>query len=61
MDRNLIDDSTLPITTYNNAAIRDRLATRRVTVSLPTIIARAKSLGATSLIPKRRHTAVRWF
>ncbi len=45
LDKDLADDSTLPITSYNYAAIRDRLAKRGVTVSLPTIIARAKSLG----------------
>ncbi|MBM3120020.1 MAG: hypothetical protein FJ006_10840, partial [Chloroflexi bacterium] len=37
LDKNLIDDTTLPITDYNYAAIRDRLAKRGVTVSSPTI------------------------
>jgi hypothetical protein len=45
LDKDLIDDSTLPITTYNYTAIRDRLAKRGVTVSLSTIIDRAKDLG----------------
>ncbi|MBM3119378.1 MAG: hypothetical protein FJ006_07510 [Chloroflexi bacterium] len=45
LDKNLIDDTTLPITDYNYAAIRDRLAKRGVTVSSPTI----KSLPPKSL------------
>lgn len=45
LDKGLIDDATLPITGYNYAAIRDRLAKQGITVSSPTIFARAKSLG----------------
>ena len=45
LEKNLIDDSTLPVTTYNYSAIRDRLIKRGIRVSSPTIIARAKSLG----------------
>jgi len=45
LDKNLIEDSSLPITTYNYSAIRDRLIKHGVTVSLSTIIDRAKSLG----------------
>ncbi len=45
LEKNLIDDSTLPITTYNYSAIRDRLAKREIVVSLSTIIDRAKGLG----------------
>jgi len=44
-EKDLIDDSTLPITTYNYSAIRDRLAKQGVVVALSTIIDRAKSLG----------------
>jgi len=44
MERNLIDDSTLPITTYNYSAIRDQLAKRNIKVALSTIIGRAKEL-----------------
>lgn len=33
LDKDLIDDSTLPITTYNYAAIRDHLAKRGITVA----------------------------
>lgn len=45
VDRGLIEDPTLPITTYNYSAIRDRLIKQGVTVSLPTITDRAKRLG----------------
>ena len=45
LEKNLIDDSTLPITTFNYSAIRDRLARRGVKVSLPSIIGRARKLG----------------
>ena len=45
LDRGLIEDPILPITTYNYSAIRDRLIKRGVTVSLSTIIARARSSG----------------
>jgi predicted DNA-binding transcriptional regulator AlpA len=54
LDKDLIDDSTLPITGYNYAAIRDRLARRGVTVSSPTIIARAKSLGCYQPHPRKK-------
>jgi len=45
LDKSLIEDSTLPITTYNYSAIRDRLAERGIRVALSTIIDRAKGLG----------------
>ena len=45
LDKSLIEDSSLPITIYNYSAIRDRLIKHGVTVSLSTIIERAKSLG----------------
>ena len=54
LEKNLIDDSTLPISGYNYAAIRDRLAKRGVTVSLPTIIARAKDLGCYQPHPRKK-------
>ena len=38
LDKDLVDDSTLPITTYSYSAIRDRLAKRGVVVSSPTIV-----------------------
>ncbi len=45
VEKNLIDDSTLPITTYNYSAIRDRLAKHDIKIALSTIIGRAKGLG----------------
>ena len=54
LEKELIDDSTLPITTYNYSAIRDRLAKRGVIVSSPTIIERAKGLGCYQPHPARK-------
>jgi len=54
LEKSLIEDPTLPITTYNYSATRDRLAKRRVVVSLPTIIDRAKSLGCYQAHPKKK-------
>lgn len=51
-DRALLTDPAIPIRTYNYSAIRDALRdTDRITVSVPTIIARAKAWGF--WIPKR--------
>jgi hypothetical protein len=44
LERALVEDRSLPISTYNYSAIRDRLLERGVRVSLPTIIDRAKRL-----------------
>jgi hypothetical protein len=54
LEKNLIDDSTLPITNYNYSAIRDRLAKQGIVVSLSTIIHRAKSLGCYQPHPKKK-------
>lgn len=54
LDKDLVDDSTLPITTYNYAVIRDRLAKRGVKVSSPTIIDRARSLGCYQPHPRKK-------
>ena len=54
LEKNLIDDSTLPITTYNYSAIRDRLAKRGIEVALSTIIDQAKSLGCYQPHPKKK-------
>jgi hypothetical protein len=54
LERNLIDDSTLPITTYNYSAIRDRLANREISVALSTIIDRAKTLGCYQSQPRKK-------
>ena len=45
LEKNLIDDSTLPVTACNYSAIGDRLAKRGIIVALSTIIDRAKGLG----------------
>ena len=45
LEKGLIEDSSLPISGYNYAAIRDRLAKHGVIVSSPTIIARVKDFG----------------
>lgn len=54
LQKGLIDDPSLPISNYNYAVIRDRLAARRVAVSSPTIIARAKSLGCYQPHPRKK-------
>jgi len=54
LEKGLIEDPSLPISNYNYAAIRDRLAIRGVTVSSPTIIARAKNLGCYQPHPRKK-------
>ena len=54
LDKNLIDDSTLPINSYNYAAVRDRLIKRGIKVSSPTIIAQAKTMGCYQPHPKKK-------
>jgi len=54
LEKSLVDDPTLPITTYNYSAIKDRLAKRGVMVSSPTIIDRAKNLGCYQPHPKKK-------
>ena len=54
LEKGLIEDSSLPITTYNYAAIRDRLAKRGISVSSPTIIDRAKTLGCYYPHPRKK-------
>jgi len=54
LEKNLIDDSTLPITTYNYSAIRDRLAKRDIKVALSTIIGRARGLGCYQPHPRKK-------
>lgn len=44
-DHKLVQHPDLPVWTYNYSAIRDRLRKEGVTVSVPTIIARAKQAG----------------
>ncbi len=54
LEKDLIDDSTLPITTYNYSAIKDRLAKRGIIVSPPTIIERAKGLDCYQPHPRKK-------
>ena len=54
LEKGLVDDPTLPISGYNYAAIKDRLAKHGVIVSSPTIIARAKDLGCYQPHPKKK-------
>jgi len=54
LDKSLIDDSSLPITTYNYSAIRDRLAKHDIKVALSTIIERAKRLGCYQPHPRKK-------
>ena len=56
LQKNLLDDSTLPITSYNYSVIRDRLAKQGIRVALSTIIDRAKSLGCYQAHPKEEGT-----
>jgi len=53
-ERALVEDPSLPISGYNYSAIRDRLRTMGVKVSLTTIISRAKALGCYKGHPRRR-------
>jgi hypothetical protein len=54
LEKSLIEDRSLPITTYNYSAIRDRLIKRDIKVSSPTIIARAKGLGCYQPHPRKK-------
>jgi hypothetical protein len=44
-EKGLVEDKRLPISSYNYSAVRDRLGKDGMTVSLPTVIDRAKLLG----------------
>lgn len=56
-DKILIENPNIPITSYNYSAIRDRLRGKHgITVSVPTIIARAKEIGCYQpKKPKKTH------
>lgn len=54
VEKELIDDSALPITSYDYSAIRDLLAKRGSIVSSPTIIERAKGLGCYQAHPRKK-------
>ena len=54
LEKSLIEDPTLPITTYNYSAIRDRLVKQGIIVALSTIIDRAKGLGCYQPHPRKK-------
>jgi hypothetical protein len=54
LEKALVDDPSLPISGYNYSAIRDRLTKKGTTVSLSTIINRAKSLDCYQSHPRKK-------
>jgi hypothetical protein len=52
-EKQLVEDPKLPITSYNYTALRDRLQKKKIRVSVPTIIQRAKQLECYK--PPRKH------
>jgi len=54
LEKTLVDDPSLPISGYNYSSIRDRLAKQGITVSLSTIINRAKSLDCYLSHPRHK-------
>lgn len=52
-DKELIENPEIPISTYNYSALRDRLLKQGITVSVNTIIDRAKRLGCHK--PRKKH------
>jgi hypothetical protein len=53
-DKELIENPEIPISTYNYSALRDRLIMQGITVSVNTIIDRAKKLGCHNPRKKRK-------
>lgn len=53
-EKALLDDPELPISSYNYSALRDRLKKQGITISLNTIIDRAKKLGCHRPRKKRK-------
>lgn len=54
-DQRLIRNREIPVWTYNYSAIRDRLRQEGITVSVPTIIARAKQAGCYQARKPQQH------
>ena len=52
-DKELIENPEIPISTYNYSALHDRLVKQGITVSVNTIIDRAKKLGCH--MPRKKH------
>ena len=53
-DKELIEYPDIPISTYNYSALRDRLRKQGITVSVNTIIDRAKKIGCHNPRKKRK-------
>jgi len=53
-EKQLVEDPHLPITSYNYSALRDRLRKKKIQVSVPTIIQRAKQLDCYKPQRKRK-------
>lgn len=53
-EKELVEDPQLPITSYNYTALRDRLQKKKIRVSVPTIIQRAKQLACYKPQRKRK-------
>ncbi len=53
-DRALVEDADMPISDYNYSAVRDRLSKQGMTVSLATVIERARTLGCYRHRPKHK-------
>ena len=54
VEKGMVEDPSLPITTYNYSAARDRLRRRGITVALSTVIERAKHLGCYQPHPRHK-------
>jgi hypothetical protein len=53
-EKQLVEDPRLPITSYNYSALRDRLRKKKIQVSVPTLIQRAKQLDCYKPQRKRK-------
>jgi hypothetical protein len=53
-EKQLVEDPRLPISSYNYSALRDRLQKKKLRVSVPTIIQRAKQLDCYQAQRKRK-------
>ncbi len=53
-EKEIVEDQRLPISCYNYTAMRDRLAKKGITISVNTIINRAKRLGCYKPRKKRK-------
>lgn len=53
-EQQLVEDPQLPISNYNYTALRDRLRKKKISVSVPTIIQRAKEMECYRPMRKRK-------